>query len=309
VADSLQTTRKDFLRTMAGTALLPFVSPALPASSSQPPNGKLLIVVAHPDDEYACAAVTYRLVWESGWIADQVIVTDGESGYRYAALAEAFYGVPLSADGGHARLASIRKQETARAGKVLGIRNHHFLDQKDLGFATDASVATTANWDQQHVRAFLTDLLLREEYDVVVTLLPTKETHGHHKAATILALEAVANLPEEHRPLVLGAEPQSVGDTAIAFNGLPGHPLTQTAHSEPIIQFDRSMSFGYQNALNYQIVVNWMIAEHKSQGLFQNDTGKHDAEHFWLFAASGNAPRIQSLRDLLHSPSARAVAG
>ena len=92
------------------------------------------------------------------------------------------------------------------------------------------------------------------------------------------------------------------------FPGLPELPLTRTAHSEPIIQFDRSTSFGYQNALSYQIVVNWMIAEHKSQGLFQNDAGKHDSEHFWLFAASGAARPVESLRDLLHSPTARAAA-
>jgi len=309
VVESVHATRKGFLRTMAGAALLPLVSPTLPASNSQPPNGKLLIVVAHPDDEYACAAVIYRLVRESGWIADQVIVTDGESGYRYAALAEAFYGVPLTGEVGRARLAAIRKRETARAGKVLGIRNHHFLDQKDLGFAADASVATTANWDRQHIRGFLTALLVRERYDVVVTLLPTKETHGHHRAATILALEAIANLPEEHRPVVLGAEPRAADEGSLAFSGLPDHPLTRTAHSEAVIQFDRSLSFGYQNALSYQIVVNWMIAEHKSQGLFQNDAGKHSSESFWLFAASGPVRPIESLRDVLQRPIGRAVAG
>ena len=110
-------TRKDFLLAMAGAALLPRVAPAPTAL------GKLLIVVAHPDDEYAFAAATYRLVRELGWTADQVTVTDGESGYRYAALAEMYYGVVLTQEGdGRAQLASIRKEEALRAGKVLGIR-------------------------------------------------------------------------------------------------------------------------------------------------------------------------------------------
>jgi hypothetical protein len=54
-----------------------------------------------------------------------------------------------------------------------------------------------------------------------------------------------------------------------------------------VFVFDRDSHFGYRNALNYQIVVNWFIAEHKSQGLFQTDSGKHQLEQFWLFEASG----------------------
>src|ERR1035441_8566576 len=93
-------TRKDFLLALAGAALLP------QTLSARTGPGKLLIVVAHPDDEYACAATTYRLVRELGWTADQVILTDGESGYRYATLAEVFYGAGLTHDGdGRARLA------------------------------------------------------------------------------------------------------------------------------------------------------------------------------------------------------------
>jgi N-acetylglucosamine malate deacetylase 2 len=57
--------------------------------------------------------------------------------------------------------------------------------------------------------------------------------------------------------------------------------------AQPVLTFDRNSSFGYRNALNYQIVVNWFIAEHKSQGLFQTDSGRHQWEQFWLFAASG----------------------
>ena len=89
----MQPTRKDFLLAMAGAAVLPHLVAA------QTAQRKLLIVVAHPDDEYAFAASTYRLVRESGWIADQVTITDSESGYRYAALAETYYGEALMKDG------------------------------------------------------------------------------------------------------------------------------------------------------------------------------------------------------------------
>jgi LmbE family N-acetylglucosaminyl deacetylase len=280
--DGALPTRKDFLLAMAGAALLPQTLPA------QTAPGKLLIVVAHPDDEYAFAGATYRLVRELGWAADQAIVTDGESGYRYAALAEVFYGGDLiHEDEGRARLASIRKQETVRAGKILGIRQHYFLDQKDLGFDTDAATAGTGNWDRPQVRAFLDDLLAREHYDAVFTMLPTAETHGHHRAATILALEAVAALPADRRPLVFGAEPRAKSDAPMAFHGLPSQPLTRTIGSEPLLVFDRTTSFGFHNALNYQIVVNWVVAEHKTQGLFQTEYGKNEWEQFWLFESSG----------------------
>jgi len=270
-SDGAHPTRKDFLLAMAGAALLPR------ALDAQTGPGKLLIVVAHPDDEYACAATTYRLVRELGWTADQVVVTDGESGYRYATLAEVFYDTGLMQAGdGRNRLAAIRKQEAIRAGRILGIRQHYFLDQKDLGLDTDASSAATGNWDRPRVRAVLDDLLARERYDAVFTLLPTAETHAHHRAATLLALEAVAAMPEDVRPLILGVEAPSKAEGPATFRG-----------ADPLLVFDRTASFGFHNALNYQIVVNWVIAEHKSQGLFQTEYGRSDSEQFWLFEASG----------------------
>jgi hypothetical protein len=62
--------------------------------------------------------------------------------------------------------------------------------------------------------------------------------------------------------------------------------------------FDRGAAFGYHNALDYQIVVNWVIAEHKSQGLFQMDAGKHDQEQFWLLDAGSKdeGSRVDDLR-------------
>lgn len=269
--DAALPTRKDFLLAMAGAALLP------EALAAKPQPGKLLIVVAHPDDEYACAATTYHMVRELGWTADQVIVTDGESGNRYATLAEIFYGEGLThTDEDRARLAEIRKQEVMRAGKILGIRNHHFLDQKDLGFDTDAASAGTGNWEKAKVRATLDELLARERYDAVFTLLPTAETHGHHRAATLLAIEAVAAMPERSRPLILGVDARPKSGAPAQFQG-----------ADPLLVFDRAASFGFRSALTYQIVVNWVIAEHKSQGLFQTESGKNDVEFFWLYEASG----------------------
>jgi LmbE family N-acetylglucosaminyl deacetylase len=56
--EALPPTRKEFLLTLAAGALMA----PLAAADSRP--GKLLLVTAHPDDEYVFAAATYRLVRE-----------------------------------------------------------------------------------------------------------------------------------------------------------------------------------------------------------------------------------------------------
>jgi LmbE family N-acetylglucosaminyl deacetylase len=296
-------TRQTFLLALPEALL----ATPLAAEATRP---KLLIVAAHPDDEYAFAATTYRLTRELGWAADHVVITNGEAGYRYSALAEAIYGIGLTGEReGRSRLPAIRKRETLAAGKVLGIRRHYFLDQRDSGFATDAASAPSDNWDRAAVLTFLTGLLHRERYDAVFTLLPTPETHGHHRAATLLALEAAATLPEDRRPLLLAADPCAATAPTELFRGMPGQPLSRTHAERPAFVFNRDASFGYRNALNYQIVVNWFIAEHKSQGLFQTDSGKHQLEQFWLFDASGRDAdsRARELAERL-TPAAHHVA-
>ena len=80
---------------------------------------KVLIVVAHPDDEVAMAATTYRLTHDLGGIVDQLVITNGEGGFNYALLAEKVYGVPLTQEAhGRRHLPSIRKSELLRSGKI-----------------------------------------------------------------------------------------------------------------------------------------------------------------------------------------------
>src|ERR1700690_2473952 len=103
---------------------------------------KVLAVVAHPDDEYAFAATTYRIARELGGTVDQVVISGGEAGYRYSVPAEQIYGVHLTDENiGRANLPEIRKQESFAAGHILGSRQHHFLDQKDAAFTLDTEQA------------------------------------------------------------------------------------------------------------------------------------------------------------------------
>lgn len=111
---------------------------------------KVLLVVAHPDDEYNFAATTYRIARELGGAIDEVVITDGEGGYRYSLLAEKIYGVQLTReDVGRTRLPAIRRQETIRAGRILSIRHHYFLNQKDQDFTLDPQPALDRVWDKR----------------------------------------------------------------------------------------------------------------------------------------------------------------
>lgn len=238
------------------------------------PRVRVLAIVAHPDDEYAFAATTYRLTKELGAVVDQIVITNGEGGFRYAALAEAFYGIPLTdEETGRAELPAIRRRETIAAGRILGIRRQDFLDQKDAGFTTDGD-AMNGVWDMAFLRGYLRDRLETGNYDYVFTLLPYEGGHGHHVTAARLAVEAAASLPEAQRPMVLAADAGRADEAPRVFEG-----------SAPAFTFSRTARFGFGRALHYGIVVNWAVAEHKSQGLFQTDSGRHDVERFWVLDA------------------------
>jgi hypothetical protein len=142
-------------------------------------------------------------------------------------------------------------------------------------------------------------LLQFEKYHLVLLLLPTADTHGHHQSVAAITLEALADLEPEERPAAAGVR------TAAGLRGCPdrfleldGYPVTRTTSAEPVWSFDRTTPLNGHPQLDYSIVVNWVISEHKSQGLFQMEFGRKTHEHFWLFEASGEAGQAR-WRDLL----------
>ena len=246
---------------------------------------RVLLVVAHPDDEYEVAGTVYRISKELSGVVDQFIITDGEAGYRYSSLAVPYYGIDLTSEAvGRARLPGIRREEARRAGKILGIQHQWFLNEKDDQFTLDASESLRESWHKERILHVLQRRLNRGHYDFVLVLLPSEQTHGEHKAASILALEAVKQLPAGQQPVVLGAQAGS-GDPG-PYTPLSDYPITATDSRKPQFQFDRDTRFGYKKSLSYQIVVDWVIAEHKSQGLFQTRCQQDRFENFWLFTAN-----------------------
>jgi LmbE family N-acetylglucosaminyl deacetylase len=238
------------------------------------------VVVAHPDDESCFAATIYEITHNLGGIADQLVITDGEGGYRYSLLAESYYGVPLTNEPiGQAALPEIRKQELLGSGRVLGIAKHFVLDERDVRYTQDVNEVLTQHWDAERVKGEILRRLASDPYDLVFTLFPTVETHGAHKAAALVAIDAVMRLPGR-RPVVLGCQDSTVSDN---------RPLDWTGFRDSQYPFavgperysvDRGIKFGFNNVLSYQVVVNWVIAEYKSQGAFQMDMNRFDHEQF-----------------------------
>lgn len=263
----------------------------------------VLLVTAHADDHAAFAASVYRITHDLHGKVDLVVITNGEAGYKYSTLGAAYYGLDLTDPAiGRQYLPGIRKKEAMAGGAILGIRNYFFLDQRDLAFTLSADSVFRFHWDSASVVTRIRQIISSGNYGYVFTLLPTEGTHGAHKAATIAALEAVRETPRAHRPVILGETDSEKGKPlSFDFSGLRGYPVTSAKSGAASFFLDRTQKFGYNAALDYKIVVNWMIAEHKSQGTMQLLMNEGDVENFWFFEINDQAamPRTKRLFERL----------
>ena len=285
---------------------------ALATASTATPQDTptVLLVVAHPDDEAMFAASVYKITHTLGGNVDLAVVTDGSGGYRYSQLAEPIYGLNLTDETvAREHLPAIRKEELEAGGKIIGIRNHFYLDQFDNAYTENVDTILSYVWNVEEVRAQLREIMTRFDYDFVFVHLPIPNFHAHHKAASIIALEVAQDLPDSLKPVVLGcfvgtrdAEQDFVPSD---YTGLPGYPITRVRSDLPLFIFDRMETLDPNGRLNYQIVVNWLIAEHKTQGTMQLLVNMGDIERFWYFEANDPAQlaRTEEFFELLAVPA------
>lgn len=264
-----------------------FLSPVLFSEIQKNVSPNVLCVIAHPDDEVSFAATVYKITHDLKGIVDILIITNGEAGYKYSTLGEPIYCLKLTDEKiGRRNLPIIRKRETLNAGKILGVHNYFFLDQRDSRFTLDVHEVFHGIWNIPLIKETLSKHLNEGDYDFVFTLLPHEGTHGHHKAATVLALEAIGERKLTKRPIILAVDtPNNLPPKS--FSELPGFPLTKMKEEKPSFSFNKLQALGYQGKLNYQIIVNWTIAEHKSQGMLQLLVNKGEAENFYYFDING----------------------
>jgi len=253
---------------------------------------RVLLVIAHPDDDAMFAGTVYKITHALGGAVDLALVTDGSGGFRYAQLAEPIYGLELTDETvARTHLPAIRKRELMAGGALVGIRNYFFLDEYDDAYTENVDSVLAAVWHADRVRERLAGIMRRGRYDFVFVHLPVVPFHAHHTAATILALEAAARLDAARRPVVLGGfVGADAADTShAAFTVHPGYPITRIRAGTPPFVFDLREPLDPGGRLDYRIVVNWLIAEHRTQGTMQLLMNGGAVERYWYFASNGDA--------------------
>ncbi|MDZ7659333.1 PIG-L family deacetylase [Fodinibius sp.] len=245
---------------------------------------KILLVTAHPDDDALFAATVFKTTHLLDGVVDLAIMTNGEGGYKYSTLGNYIYNRELDKEEvGREYLPSIRKRELMAGGKIVGMRNYFFFDQTDFEYSKDVEPAMQ-RWNTDWIKQRLEKILKEEQYDFVFTMIPSKTTHGHHKASAILALQVIQDLPEEERPLVFATTiTDSLGEKT-NYSQLEGYPISRLMEGQEPMEFDRTQKFGFDNRLDYKIIGNWVIAEHKSQGTMQLLMGRGNVEQYWPYA-------------------------
>lgn len=249
---------------------------------------KILLVTAHPDDDALFSATVFKTTHLLDGVVDLAMMTNGEGGYKYSTLGNYIYDRQLDKEEvGRAYLPGIRKQELMSGGEIVGIRNYFFFDQVDDEFSKDIS-KPLKSWNSDWIKERLYNILEKEQYDFVFTMMPTQSTHAHHKASAILALQAVQKLPENERPAVFATDIVSSAEDSTDYTQLNGYPISKRMEDELPLLFDRTQTFGYNDRLNYKIIANWVIAEHKSQGTMQLIMGRGNVEQYWPYTINSD---------------------
>lgn len=155
-------------------------------------TGSVLMVAAHPDDEntqllaYLARGRNYR----TGYLS----ITRGDGGQN---LLGPEFGEELGV---------IRTQELLAARRVDGAQQF-FTRAIDFGFSKDYR-DTLKVWGHEEVLSDVVRVIREFRPDVIVTRFSTQpgNTHGHHTASAVLALEAFTaaadpkRFPEQHLP-------------------------------------------------------------------------------------------------------------
>ena len=150
-------------------------------------SSRLLLVVAHPDDEsFGCGSVL-ALAAASGVESVVCCATRGEAG-------ECAPGFDL----GTRSLVDVREGELRAAACILGVGQLRLLDHHDSGMEGDPERGSLVAADPGVLAAEVRDLIDDVRPDVVVTL-DGSDGHRDHIAIRDATLEAIRH-PGRHRP-------------------------------------------------------------------------------------------------------------
>lgn len=156
---------------------------------------RLLVVVAHPDDEtFGCGSLLLQAAGE-GWETTVVCATRGEAG-------ELVPGVEL----GTRSLGHLREQELRDAAAVLRVGRLVLLDFADSGMDGDPSAGSLWAADPEAVAAAVRAIAVEVDPDVVISL---DASDGHRDHARVRDA-SVTVAGERGVPAYLQALPRSL---------------------------------------------------------------------------------------------------
>ncbi|CAM4740285.1 unnamed protein product [Rotaria magnacalcarata] len=212
----------------------------------------VLVVIAHPDDETIFAGFIHALVHKIHATVDLVCVTNGEGGFQHSAPSEYLYdNLELSNE-------SIGRQHLPRI---------------HLKYDRNVDIVFAEQWNKKQIIELLEQVIITGNsthgYDVMLIMLPSIQSHGHHTASGLLALETIEHLQKNKSPNI--KIPTVIGGSEFVLNELPtylSNPLVEICSILPNeFRFNRTWKLSNTtNIPDYQTIVIWTRSEHKSQG-------------------------------------------
>jgi LmbE family N-acetylglucosaminyl deacetylase len=245
--------------------------------------GSVLYIAAHPDDENT-RLIAY-LSRGRGYRTGYLSLTRGDGGQN-------LIGPELGAE-----LGVVRTQELLAARRVDG-GQQFFTRALDFGFSKDYR-ETFRIWDRQQVLSDVVRVIREFQPDVLITRFSTEpgNTHGHHTASAILALEAFKLAGDRN------AFPDQLHDLTpwqpkrILWNGFPrgfgGRGTDSGTNTPPGLQLDIG---GYNPLLgeSYGEIAARSRSMHKTQGFGSVGTRGAANETFQLL---DGAPATKDILD------------
>ena len=230
--------------------------------------GNVLYVAAHPDDENT------RLL---AWLVDDRLVRAG-----YLSLTRGEGGQNLIGSEQAPLLGVIRTQELLAARSIDGAEQW-FGRQRDFGYSKTPE-ETLAIWGKEEALADVVWAIRRFRPDVIVTRFSPelRDTHGHHTASAMLALEAfrLAADPKAYPQQLEQVQPWQA--KRIVWNrGVWG-----TADAKELEGFSKLDVGGYDPLLGVSFgeVAARSRSMHKSQGFGSTPQRGPAPEYFKLLA-------------------------
>ncbi|CAF1287913.1 unnamed protein product [Rotaria sp. Silwood1] len=275
----------------------------------------VLVVIAHPDDETLFGGFIHALTHKLNASVDLVCVTNGGGGNRHAGLSESFYGnLKLSEEAiGRKHLPRIRQQELFGSGRIVGIRKFFFYDESDFKSSPYINTILHEQWNKEWIIQQFQHTIKHGNsangYDLMVVILPNVDSSEHHTASGLLALEAIDRLQQiKSSDIII---PTIIGGSEFVLTQPPTYPENRLADiltNVTNVEFRFNLRWKVSNSpvVDYQTVLFWMAAEHKSQGSLVNEILSeydHDRvnEQYFYFAINeryGDNTRLLMVQNL-----------